>query len=488
MSANPAPPRARRWPIAVSALLIAALAGGAGYFAGARAPAEITPAAPEATKPDPDRVTLPLEQWATVGLMVEPATEGILPDMAWRPARIALDDEKTAHLATPVAGIVREVRVRIGQHVRAGDTLAIVEAQDAGVARLELARTKVAADAEAERLKWASETATNVERLVRMLKSEPEPATAEAAFTGKLLGDWREKLVGAYTERRRVRSALASANAAGPGVLPLNRQRQYQADADTAEAAFTALAEEALFQTRQAAKRAELKAREVAADSSAARARLIALGVPADAVDAPVTRESAGLFPVIAPVPGFVLMRNAVVGERAAPETMLFEVSDLTTVWIHADVFEPDLGLTVELEGKTVPFRLAGQTAAAGQAYVIDAGATVDAKTRAADLVASTPNADLALKPGQFAELGLPRPTGGPVVHVPLAAVQTNGGRSYVFTQIASDRFEATPVRVGRVTSDRAEIQAGLKAGTRVATAGSFILKSEWLKDTIEGE
>lgn len=488
MLASPAPPRARLWPIAAAALALAVLAGGVGYFAGARPPAEAkADPAPESRR-DPDTVALPVEQWATVGLAVEPAAEGVLPDTAWRPARVALNDEKTAHLAAPVAGIVREVNVRVGSRVRAGDVLAIVEAPAAGVARLELARAQISADAEAERLEWATETAANVESLVAALRADPEPAAVETRFAGKLLGDWRDKLLGAYSERRRARAALESALAAGPGVLPLNRQGQLQADADSAEATFLALGEEATFQTRQAARRAELKAREVAADRSAARARLVALGVPSGAVDAPVRPEEAGRFPVVAPVAGFVLARNAVVGERAAPETLLFEVSDLTTVWIRANVFEPDLGLTVGLEGKSVPFRLAGQTAVAGRAKVIDAGATVDAKTRAADLIASTPNADLALKPGQFAELGLPRPAGGPVVHVPLAAVQSNGGRSYVFAQIASDRFQATPVMVGRTTSDRAEIKAGLSAGTRVAAAGSFILKSEWLKDTIEGE
>ena len=248
------------------------------------------------------------------------------------------------------------------------------------------------------------------------------------------------------------------------------------------------MTEEARFQTRQAEKQAELKTREVAAARAAARARLVALGVPADAVDAQVPPDQASRFPVITPVAGYVLMRNAVVGERAAPETMLFEVSDLTTVWVRADVFEPDFGLTTDLEGKSVPFRIAGETAVAGHARVIDAGATVDPKTRAADLIASTPNPERSLKPGQFAELGLPRPAGGPVVSVPLAAIHTSAGRSYVFAQTGSGAFKPTPVMVGRATADRAEIKAGLTAGTPVAAAGSFVLKSEWLKDTIEGE
>ena len=490
MSAPPiaAPPRARRTPLLIAAALLAALAGGVGYFVGSRPPAGAESKPPEAAKGESGVINFPPDEWGSVGLTVEPAVSGVLADTAWRPARIALDEEKTAHLAAPVEGIVREVNVRIGQRVEAGAVLAVVEAKAAGVARLEVARAKVAAEAEAERLKWATSTAANVESLLKALEGGPEPAAVEQRFAGKLLGDWRDKLISAYSNTRRAKAAQEAADAAGVNTLPAARVRQLRGEADTAGAAYVAVTEEARFQTRQAERQAELKSREVAAARAAARARLIALGVPADSVDMPVPPDQASRFPVITPVAGYVLMRNAVVGERAAPETMLFEVSDLTTVWVRGDVFEPDFGLTTDLEGKSVPFRIAGQTTLAGRATVIDAGATVDPKTHAADLIASTPNPDRSLKPGQFAELGLPRPAGGPVVHVPLSAIHTNSGRSYAFVQTGSGAFKATPVMVGRTTSDRAEIKSGLTAGTPVAASGSFVLKSEWLKDTIQGE
>jgi cobalt-zinc-cadmium efflux system membrane fusion protein len=71
---------------------------------------------------------------------------------------------------------------------------------------------------------------------------------------------------------------------------------------------------------------------------------------------------------------------------------------------------------------------------------------------------------------------------------VPEAAAQDLSGNRVVFVMTGSDRFEARPIEVARVMDGKMEVVSGLHAGDRVAVKGSFILKSQLLRSSMEEE
>jgi cobalt-zinc-cadmium efflux system membrane fusion protein len=68
---------------------------------------------------------------------------------------------------------------------------------------------------------------------------------------------------------------------------------------------------------------------------------------------------------------------------------------------------------------------------------------------------------------------------------VPRAAVQRAGTRDMVFVRLASDLFEVRRVRVGAASGELVEVEGALRAGDAVASTGSFLLKTETLRDSI---
>src|SRR5262249_29186140 len=147
-------------------------------------------------------------------------------------------------------------------------------------------------------------------------------------------------------------------------------------------------------------------------------------------------------------------------------------IADLSTVWVQADVFEPDLPLVRNLAGKPIPFRLNDAPLAPHKATVLDPGQMFDKSSRAVALIAVAQNRDRSLKPGQFVEVGLPRGTGDkPVLQVPLSAIQRHEDRTFVFVQTGDDEFAAKTVSLGRVADDRVEIRGGIRPGKRVVVA-----------------
>jgi cobalt-zinc-cadmium efflux system membrane fusion protein len=115
-------------------------------------------------------------------------------------------------------------------------------------------------------------------------------------------------------------------------------------------------------------------------------------------------------------------------------------------------------------------------------------GQEFDASTRVMQVRIELSNADGRLRPEMLASAEFPVGQGKPVLLVPSDAVQQVNGADVVFVRIAADKFIARPVRAGESSDGRTPILEGLNAGEPIAVRGSFILKSQLLKSTLESE
>lgn len=499
-AALPSPARAASWSrrAAVPALLLIAGAGlGAGGMV-AFGPGPHSATGPAASNNDKEpeaeanTVTFPQSKWEAAGIKTEAVAEAPLQDHVWRTGRVVVDEDRVAHVSPPVDGVVVEVRARLGQDVAAGAVLAVLESREVGQAKMELVTTRVALMAERERAVWATTTAANTIDLVKAVAAGTPAAEIDAAFKDRPVGERRQALMAAYAQRGHLRTHL-DAQRATSAAVPAATLQKTEAEFAAAEAALKALCEEYKFQAAQQARQAELKLKEAAAALDAARSRLLTLGFTAAQVEAmdPVAEGAAvSRFELKAPFAGTVVEKHAVRSERVGPQTQMFQVADLSTVWVQADAYEADLPLLRALaaSGTGLVFRAPNAGVPERPADVVYAGDIVDRSSRALLVTAATKNDGRALKPGMYVEVGLPRGTADPVLQVPATVVQRHEGKVFVFVHAKGDEFRRVEVELGREAGDRAEVRAGLKAGDRVVTEGGFVLKSELLRDQLQGE
>jgi cobalt-zinc-cadmium efflux system membrane fusion protein len=172
--------------------------------------------------------------------------------------------------------------------------------------------------------------------------------------------------------------------------------------------------------------------------------------------------------------------------ERVRQGDDILLLADTTRMWVQADIREKDWSALSLSTGQAVQVQtpaLPGKTLDATIAFV---GRSVNAETRAAPIVADIRNDDLLLKPGLFVRVLLP--DGPPIesIAIPDSAVVRHEGRTFVFIEVGPRDFVARDVVVGLSIDPWVAVTSGLATGDRIATSGTFVLKSEMLLEPDE--
>jgi membrane fusion protein, copper/silver efflux system len=223
---------------------------------------------------------------------------------------------------------------------------------------------------------------------------------------------------------------------------------------------------------------------------ASARRRLELLGISPQEIDDVVrTGKVVDAIPIRSPVEGYVVAKTAVAGLAVQPGTVLFEVADLSQVWVNAEIYEQDIsrihvGQKARLEVASFP----GETHT-GKVQVIHP--LLDPASRTLKLRLEFKNRTdrngPRLRPGMYATvlLDLPATTG---LMVPTEAVVDTGDARYVFVTNDGGHFEPRAVKVGARVKDRVELLSGVTEGETIVTTGNFLVDSESrLRAAIEG-
>jgi cobalt-zinc-cadmium efflux system membrane fusion protein len=239
---------------------------------------------------------------------------------------------------------------------------------------------------------------------------------------------------------------------------------------------------------------AQAAAREADAALRGAEEHLHLLGRSDDQVRAlGYDQPRASVYEVRAPFAGTVVERHATLGEMVEPQAPLFQVADLSRVWVWIDVFERDLA-RVHL-GDDVELNVDAFPESEFEGKLVYLGSRVETESRTARARIEVPNPEGRLRPGMFARVRISDPHASdgkaestPLLTVPESALQREGERFVVFVASGDGRFEPRDVRVGRKGEGFVEILDGLTAGELVAISGTFVLKSEASKESLGGE
>ena len=175
---------------------------------------------------------------------------------------------------------------------------------------------------------------------------------------------------------------------------------------------------------------------------------------------------------------GVVMEKKAVAGMRFMPGEMLYQIADLSSVWVIADVFEQDLGL-VRL-GQSVKIRFDAYPDKTFTGKVTFMYPTVMPETRTAKVRIELPNPAGLFKPAMFARVEIASGRGrGKVLAVPDSAVLDTGTRQLVLVQRGEGAFEPRPVKLGMRTDGYIEVLGGIKAGESVVVSANFLIDAE---------
>jgi Cu(I)/Ag(I) efflux system membrane fusion protein len=187
------------------------------------------------------------------------------------------------------------------------------------------------------------------------------------------------------------------------------------------------------------------------------------------------TKKPIRVVTLYSPASGYVTSRNAFPSQRVTPETELYAITDLSSVWIMADVFETDMSKVHVGERATVSVPSENRSFGATVRYVQP---QVDAATRTMRVRLEAANPELRLKPDLFVDVVFKFALPGRVT-VPADAVLDSGTRKTVFVDRGNGNLEPRQVETGERTGDRIQILSGLRAGERVVSSGVFLIDSE---------
>jgi len=189
-----------------------------------------------------------------------------------------------------------------------------------------------------------------------------------------------------------------------------------------------------------------------------------------------VSKQPVKTMTIKSPASGYVFSKPVFKGTRVAPGDKIFDIVDLSTVWVLADIYEYE-----------IPFVKMGQTARITLSYYPgkEFSSKVDfiypslsGQTRTARVRFVLPNPNLLFKPQMFANVEMELSL-GERLSIPETAILDTGTRQVVYVDLGDGNFSPRQIKAGDRANGMVEILSGLKAGEKVASSAVFLIDSE---------
>jgi len=188
------------------------------------------------------------------------------------------------------------------------------------------------------------------------------------------------------------------------------------------------------------------------------------------------TGESQKTLTLFSPVAGVVTRKDVVEGMKLDAGAMPYEIVDLSTVWVLADVYESELRFVTEKMEATLKLTAFPNRDFKGKVVFIDP--LMNPETRTVKVRLTFPNPKGELRPEMFGEVVL---LSAPhdALRIPLDAVIDSGTEKVVFVAIGEGKFEPRKVTLGESDGVQVEVASGLARGERVVIRANFLVDSE---------
>lgn len=185
------------------------------------------------------------------------------------------------------------------------------------------------------------------------------------------------------------------------------------------------------------------------------------------------------------PISGFVTEKHALKGMAVTPGMSLYTITDLSKVWVLADLYEQEIPL-VKL-GQDAEVTIASYPGEVFHGKVIYIYPYLESATRTVKMRLELDNTDMKLKPKMYTNV-LIKVDLGRQLAVPDGAVLDSGSRQIAFVSLGDGHFEPREVTLGPKVDDHYVVLKGLKEGEKIVTSATFLIDSEsQLKSVVGG-
>lgn len=377
---------------------------------------------------------------AAIGIRVEQVVKTQLPFQIYTTGKIEPIPTREFFQYALVTGRVKEVRVALGDAVKAGQVLVLLDSPEIN--------------------QLAADTIQNKESIEADMKQQAAAMDAEIKQAQAQVDLWT-------SAHNRDKNLYAE------GIAPRAQLEKSLSELINAQARLSSV-----VRTKEITQRALATKLKVSVDSMTHRLRQ--LGVKEGAIKEMLNQRHTVLtVPIATARSGVVTDIKTSVGSAIDPNDVLFRISDLTRVWATADIYEDDIA-QVKL-GEKVSVRLAAYPDETFFGHLTFIGREIDPVTRTLPVRIEIANPELKLKPDMYADLTIETREPKLTIIVPKEAVIQKTGHSLVFLATKGG-YQACRVKVGRSLGDNVEILAGLVPGQNVVVRGAFQLDAELLK------
>jgi RND family efflux transporter MFP subunit len=423
-------------------------------------------------------LTLSPDQLKNAGITIEAVGEQLSTESTETSATGTV--EANAYKETPAVtlagGVIRRVVPQLGDNVSAGQTIAVVFSD-------EFAQTQ---SRYITRQTEAMNARRNYERSQRLIavnapgRGELEEAAKQRKAAEAGLSEMRNRY------DRTVK--LLKIGAASREELEQDNTKLRTAEAELEQARFRESRATQLLpisnEVRSASEEALNKLQTAESELAATRQRLVLFGMPPSRINSlRSTSQITSELAIPAPASGTVTARTANVGEVVEANKELLRVTDLSSVWVIAQVYENDLARMRVGTGASVTSQAFPERLFRGQVTYIDP--QLDETTRTGKVRIEVANTARELKLGMYVRVafGAVGNMERTVAVVPKDAVQNINNQQIVFVATQDPNvFELRPVRLGAESGGKYQVLEGLQVGDRIAVTGTFSLRAEFLK------
>lgn len=377
---------------------------------------------------------------AAIGLAVEKIVRKPLPLEIETTGKVEAIPLREFVQHAPLSGRITDVNVELGDNVAAGDVMVTVDSPEINQLASETLQNKT--DLESEIIKSKTQLNADIDQ------ARVQANLCDASFK-------REKRL--FDE----------------GISPQKSLLESEAQLKLAESKLHAATDK-----RDVSVKA-LKTKLKVSFNSLSH-RLSQLGVSELEVKNLIKQEHTILtVPVRSARSGVVTDVTAFAGEGIDPKVALFRISDLTVIWVTADVYEDDMARMKV--GQSVSVKVAALPQDVFKGRIAYIGRQVNPDTRTLPVRVEIGNSQIKLKPGMFATVHVQTSEPTPAIVISKAAVIDTVGHHVVFIETKGG-YQPCRVKIGRSLGDDVEVLDGLQPGQRVVVRGAFQLAAEMLK------
>lgn len=347
-------------------------------------------------------IPLSSDQIKDLGIQTKIAGPGQLSVTISTRGKIILHPDRLAHILPKISGVAKEARKNIGNHVKEGEILAILESREM-------------ADIKASYLAAKEKESLALSLLDREKRLHEKKVSAEQDY--------------------------------------LNAKSAYQ---------------------------------EAKINVQLAEQKLHAFGIEDEEIKGLSNEHNPNLriYDIRSPVDGIVIARHITKGEFIENTTTIYEIADLSTIWIEIGIYPKDLVRVKEGQMVDISRPIDGKIS---QAKIIYLSPIIQDETITAKAVAEMENSSGNWRPGSFVKVNIATENAYAPIVVPKEAIQEIEGKEFVFVRIP-EGFEKRQAQIGVGDKENVEILSGLSAGEEYASSKTFLLKADLSKKEAEHE